>query len=119
MTQVQTTESSWEERTMLKTAPAPSSQLCSPYRLHNAGQYTACLWVSDSLVSGGKELLFMRSCENPKGRLGVLTVWEESSIPGGARSLQAWEGIQHLKAHTECSDSSPHEPNLQTPGHPG
>lgn len=45
----------------------------------------------------------IESCKNPKGRLGVLTVWEESNVPAVAHSLQAREGIWHLKALTGWS----------------
>lgn len=54
------------------------------------------LWVSDSLVSGGKELLFMGSCENPKGRLGVLTV--------GRRAVFL-EGLAVCRPGRVCSTS--------------
>ena len=69
---------------MLKTTPAPSSAPCTSFITLGSA-----LQVLDSLVSSGEKLIFRGSCKNPKGRLGVLTVCEESNIPGVARRLQA------------------------------
>lgn len=60
----------------------------------------------------------IESCKNPKGRLGVLTVWEESNVPAVAHSLQAREGYMAPQGSHRVV-SPPHEPNLQTSGHPG